>query len=253
LAGTCCSFGGYPLRKRPSPSGGESVTPGFENGQVPLGENQSPRVSKTAKSLWGRISHPKSRKQPSPSGGESVSPSSSGGESVTPSFDNGRVPQEENQSPRVSKTAKSLWGRISLPEFLRRRISHPESRKRPSPSGGESVSPSSSGGESVTPSFDNGRVPQEENQSPRVSKTAKSLWGRISHSESRQRPSPSGGESVTPSFENGQVHPGEKIDFDHVRLPPFSLPRLATDAYGYVEQENREEGAGNNWVSSGNA
>jgi hypothetical protein len=176
LAGTCCSFGGYPLRKRPSPSGGESVTPSLENGQVPLGENQSPRVSTTA-------------------------------------------------------------------EFLRRRISDPEFRQRPS----------SSGGESVTPSFDNGRVPLGENQSPRVSTTAEFLRRRISDPEFRQRPSPSGGESVTPSFENGQVHPGEKIDFDHVRLPPFSLPRLATDAYGYVEQENRQEGAGNNWVSSENA
>jgi hypothetical protein len=166
--GTCCSFGGYPLRKRPSPSGGESVTPGFENGQVPLGENQSPQVSKTAKSLWGRISHPEFlrrrishpefRQRPSPSGGESVTPSLENGQVPLGENQSPRVPQEENQSPRVSTTAESL----------RRRISHPESRKRPSPSGGESV----------TPSFDNGRVPQEENQSPRVSKTAKSIRGR---------------------------------------------------------------------------
>jgi hypothetical protein len=104
LAGTCCSFGGYPLRKRPSPSGGESVTPSLENGQVPLGENQSPRVSTTAEFLRRRISDPEFRQRPS----------SSGGESVTPSFDNGRVPQEENQSPRVSKTAKSIRGRRSI-------------------------------------------------------------------------------------------------------------------------------------------
>jgi hypothetical protein len=180
----------------------------FDNGRVPQEENQSPRVSKTAESLGGESVTPSFENGQVPLGENQFRqrPSSSGGESVTPSLENGQVPLGEDQSPRVSKTAKSLWGRISHPEF----------RKRPSPSGGESVTPgaficcgcigstvyrfrkvrqlifrkpwrwadgfrkrpSPSGGESVTPSFENGQVPLGENQSPRVSKTAKSIRGR---------------------------------------------------------------------------
>jgi hypothetical protein len=141
---------------------------------------------------------------------------------VTPSFDNGRVPQEENQSPRVSTTAESL----------RRRISHPEFRKRPSPSGGEDRFRPCPTSTLLTPPLGHRR-----------------LWLRRAGKPPRRCGEQLGllGKCVAPlgiEIPKRNISHPRNIDFDHVPLLPLSLPHSAADTCSYVELEDQSRRCG---------